>query len=71
MKVIKKDGTLEDYDFNKIKSATNKSAERVLVKLSDDDFEIAINPLRKVKPKEEINQKEQKNKKSDRCIIRK
>ena len=38
---------------------------------SDDDFEIAINPLRKVKPKEEINQKEQKNKKSDRCIIRK
>ena len=39
MKVIKKDGTLEDYDFNKIKSATNKSAERVLVKLSDDDFE--------------------------------
>ena len=38
---------------------------------SDDDFEIAINPLRKVKPKEEINEKEQKNKKSDRWIIRK
>lgn len=38
MKVIKKDGTLEDYDFNKIKLATTKSAERVLVKLTDKDF---------------------------------
>ena len=38
---------------------------------SDDDFEIAINPLRKVKPKEEIQEKEQKKNDSDRWKIRK
>ena len=38
---------------------------------SDDDFEIATNPLRKVKPKEELIEKEQKNKKSDRWKIKK
>ncbi len=36
---------------------------------SDDDFEIAINPLRKVKPKEEIQEKEQKKNDSDRWKI--
>ena len=38
---------------------------------TDDDFEITTNVYRKVKPKEEITEKEQKNKKSDRWIIRK
>ena len=39
--------------------------------LSDDDFEIATNALRKVKPKEEIQEKEQKKKDSDRWMIKK
>ncbi len=39
MRVIKKDGTLEDFDFNKIKIAVSKSAERVLIKLSDSDYD--------------------------------
>lgn len=30
IKVVKKDGTLEDYNFNKIINAVNKSAERVM-----------------------------------------
>lgn len=38
---------------------------------SDDDFEIATNALRKVKPKEEIQEKEQKKNDSDRWKIRK
>lgn len=36
---------------------------------SDDDFEIATNTLRKVKPKEEIVEKEQKRDKSEKWII--
>ena len=39
MRVIKKDGTLEDFDFNKIKIAVSKSAERVLIKLNDSDYD--------------------------------
>lgn len=35
---------------------------------SDDDFEIATNALRKIKPKEEI---EKKKEKSDKWVIRK
>ena len=38
---------------------------------SDDDFEIATNALRKVKPKEEIAEKEQKKEKSDKWTIKK
>ena len=38
---------------------------------SDDDFEIATNALRKVKPKEEIIENEQKKKDSDRWKIKK
>lgn len=38
MEIIKKDGTLEEYNFEKIKSAISKSASRVMVELSDDDF---------------------------------
>ena len=34
MYVIKKDGRRQEFDANKIKVAVNKSAERVLVKIS-------------------------------------
>ena len=37
MNVIKKDGTLERYDPNKIVAAVSKSASRVMVDLSDED----------------------------------
>ena len=40
VKVIKKDGTLEDYDFQKIVNAVNKSASRVMVKFNQNDYEI-------------------------------
>ena len=38
VKVRKKDGTLENFKYEKIILAINKSAERVLVKLSDADI---------------------------------
>lgn len=38
---------------------------------TDDDFEIATNAFRKVKPKEEVAEKEQKKNKSDKWTIRK
>ena len=36
MYVIKKDGRREAFDPNKIKSAVNKSAERVMVEVDDN-----------------------------------
>ena len=39
MKVIKKDGTLEGYDFMKIKNAVTKSAKRVMIDLDDEAFD--------------------------------
>ena len=39
MKVIKKDGTLEDYDKQKIINACHKSASRALDILSDNDYQ--------------------------------
>ena len=39
MKVIKKDGTLEDFDYQKIINACSKSANRALANLSDKDYE--------------------------------
>ena len=36
--VIKKDGTREEYNFQKIVNAVKKSAGRVMINLSDDDF---------------------------------
>ena len=38
MKVIKKDGTLEEYDGEKIVNAVNKSASRVMITLDDTAF---------------------------------
>lgn len=39
MNIIKKDGTTESYNENKIIKACNKAAERAMVKLSESDFE--------------------------------
>ena len=38
MKIIKKDERLVDYDFGKIIAAVTKSANRVNVKLTEDDW---------------------------------
>lgn len=38
MKVIKKDGTLEEYDDQKIINACSKAAARALVKLTNEDY---------------------------------
>lgn len=38
MRVIKKDGTKENYDDQKIINAVTKSANRVMVRLNDDDY---------------------------------
>ena len=39
MKVIKKDGTLADYDINKVVVAIKKSAGRVLIDFTNEDIE--------------------------------
>ena len=39
MKVIKKDGTLADYDISKVVKAISKSAQRVLITFSEEDIE--------------------------------
>lgn len=50
MKVIKKDGTLQDFNKSKIIDAAKKSADRVLVEFSDDDYDDIVNEvIRKVK----------------------
>ena len=38
MKVIKKDGTLEAFDGQKIVNAVTKSASRVMVNITDSEF---------------------------------
>lgn len=40
MKVIKKDGTLEEYDEQKIINACNKSARRAMIELSENDYSV-------------------------------
>ena len=39
VKIIKKDGTLEEFNLDKIINAVNKSSERVLNKLTQDEIE--------------------------------
>lgn len=39
IRIIKKDGTIQDFDPQKIISAITKSAQRVLIELSDEEFE--------------------------------
>ena len=43
MKVIKKDGTIVDYDEQKIISACSKSADRALVNLTDEEYSTICN----------------------------
>ena len=43
MKIIKKDGTIVDYDEQKIISACSKSAKRAMEQLSDDDYSLICN----------------------------
>ena len=39
MYVIKKDGTREEFNIEKIIAAVNKSAARILYKFSDDEIQ--------------------------------
>ena len=39
IKIVKKDGTLEDYNVQKVVSAVQKSAARMLVKLTEEEIE--------------------------------
>lgn len=45
MQIIKKDGTLEQYDEQKIINACNKAARRAMVELSDKDYQIICNAV--------------------------
>lgn len=40
MVVVKKDGTKEPYNFEKIRQAVNKSAQRMMIELSEDEWSI-------------------------------
>lgn len=48
MKVIKKDGTIVDYDEQKIISAVYKSAKRALYNLYDDDYTLICNKVAEI-----------------------
>lgn len=43
MKIKKKDGTIEEYNEQKIINAVNKAAERAMVPLSEDDYQKICN----------------------------
>ncbi len=45
MQIIKKDGTLEQYDEQKIINACNKAARRAMIVLSDADYQIICNAV--------------------------
>lgn len=45
MQIIKKDGTLENYDEQKIINACNKAARRAMIELSDKDYQIICNAV--------------------------
>lgn len=45
MQIIKKDGTLEQYNEQKIINACNKAARRAMVELSDSDYQIICNSV--------------------------
>lgn len=48
MKVIKKDGTLEEFDGQKIVNAVTKSASRVMVHVTEAEFENIVAAVVKV-----------------------
>lgn len=45
LQVIKKDGTLEEYNEQKIINACNKAAKRAMVNLADEDYKIICNAV--------------------------
>ena len=45
MQVIKKDGTLEKYNEQKIINACNKAAQRAMINLSKEDYQIICNAV--------------------------
>ena len=45
MQIIKKDGTKENYNEQKIIDACNKAARRAMVNLSDDDYQVICNAV--------------------------
>ena len=45
MKVIKKDGTLEDYNEQKIIDAVNKSARRDNYNFTEQDYQLICNTV--------------------------
>lgn len=45
IKIIKKDNRLEDFDAKKIINAVSKSAERVLIDLKEQDFDILVKDI--------------------------
>lgn len=45
MQIVKKDGTTEQYNEQKIIDACNKAARRAMVNLSDDDYQIICNAV--------------------------
>lgn len=47
MDVIKKDGTLEEFDQNKIINACNLAARRAMIELSDDDHQKILSNVKK------------------------
>ena len=46
MKVIKKDGTLEEFDGQKIINAVRKSAARAMVALTDEEYETIVSQVK-------------------------
>lgn len=48
IRVIKKTGVTVDFDANKIVNAVSKSAERVMVKLTEDDYKSIITEVKKL-----------------------
>ena len=47
IKIVKKDGTLEDYNIEKVINAVKKSAERTLVEFTDKEIEDLCNLVNK------------------------
>lgn len=45
IKIIKKDGTLEDFDEQKIVNACNKAARRAMFEFSENDYSIILNDV--------------------------
>lgn len=45
MKIIKKDGTLEDFNEQKIINATQKSAQRMMIELSPSEYSLICNDV--------------------------